>query len=863
MSSSFTIGFQIPLGAGPGSHAITICTGNPCLGGDFEERASAAFQVTGAPAAGNFDVQVQAIEVTQGIRGDIPRRTPPGGESRLPPDGAIHVANRRTVVRVYPWIQVTGGSPFRRLTARLYGIRDGEILPGSPLTPLNPLVAASSIETLDDQRADPARTWNFDIPAFWIDLRPGEESFQVAFIAEANPEGLTPECAGCSFNNDALLPVVEFRRMVRAPYIPFAGLGRAVTSPIVVIPYLVTHSCTDDTGLQAAFPTLSDLQAALSDCRRLLPIPDGARGMLVFPPIGESWDSGTCSRAGKQNDQRRFTRRMLRRHFPGGSRRGDPVGVFRVFFVGGDRFASGGYAWCRSSLVVGNKSKFAIAHEITHAIGLDHAGRGHCEKYFGGCISDYPDPHGQVEANAYGFDTWSFNSIPPGPYSFPPAGWDLTDDCQQPPGFERTHDYMSGGAGPKWTSLYTWEKTGYRLGGTEIRGEAGAGGNQPNGEYLLLSGSIGDGDEVELDPLFLSFAPAEAPQPNGEYWVEFSDIQGNVLSIQMIEVGEPSDATEQLRIFNEPVLVPPGWQELAVVRNQVALGKFLRSRNPPGVSLTQPADGSQWPAEGELTVAWEASDADGDPLTYLVEVSPDGQGWVTLAADVKTTSVQLDLDAVPAGGEIWLLRVEASDGLLVGVSKERQVLIPPRPPQPYILHPIDGDVFPAGSSLPVEGLAGDWQEGGVDPGDLEWSLDGSFLGNGTTLLIGSLAPGKHSLVLKAVNSLGLEGFLEARFEVEGSAGLQMPGDANQDGEVDISDVIALISYLFLGSPAQLPCGSGGATDPANVTLLDFNGGGEIDLSDGIAALTWLFLGGSGHFLGPVCTPIEGCPDRCQ
>ena len=53
---------------------------------------------------GTFNLQIQAIEVTQGVRGEIPSRVAPTGDLVLSPDGAVHIADRRTIVRVYPWV---------------------------------------------------------------------------------------------------------------------------------------------------------------------------------------------------------------------------------------------------------------------------------------------------------------------------------------------------------------------------------------------------------------------------------------------------------------------------------------------------------------------------------------------------------------------------------------------------------------------------------------------------------------------------------------------------------------------------------------------------------------------------------------
>lgn len=97
-------------------------------------------------------------------------------------------------------------------------------------------------------------------------------------------------------------------------------------------------------------------------------------------------------------------------------------------------------------------------------------------------------------------------------------------------------------------------------------------------------------------------------------------------------------------------------------------------------------------------------------------------------------------------------------------------------------------------------------------------------------------------------------------------GTQRPGDENQDGLFDISDAVALLDHLFIGTNPTLPCGDGTAADPANLALLDLNDDAGIDLSDPIFALNFLFLGGplpancSGDPACP-CIRIENCPDN--
>jgi hypothetical protein len=110
-------------------------------------------------------------------------------------------------------------------------------------------------------------------------------------------------------------------------------------------------------------------------------------------------------------------------------------------------------------------------------------------------------------------------------------------------------------------------------------------------------------------------------------------------------------------------------------------------------------------------------------------------------------------------------------------------------------------------------------------------------------------PGVGRTIIPATESL--------TFRVCGG-GVRVPGDCNEDGSIDISDGICLLGFLFLGA-GPLPCGDGGASDTANLQLLDGNGDGGIDLSDAVRLFQYLFAGGPPHVLGAACITIPGCP----
>ncbi|MEC8894883.1 MAG: hypothetical protein VX675_01040, partial [Planctomycetota bacterium] len=137
-------------------------------------------------------------------------------------------------------------------------------------------------------------------------------------------------------------------------------------------------------------------------------------------------------------------------------------------------------------------------------------------------------------------------------------------------------------------------------------------------------------------------------------------------------------------------------------------------------------------------------------------------------------------------------------------------------------------------------------------------------GNGPSLQLDDLLAGAEELLAPgtwrpASVDDGTPGYADPGI-AEGGA--QLPGDLNQDGSMDISDSIALLGHLFLGSPARLPCQEGTIDDPANISLLDVNGDNSLNLTDAIHSLAYLFMGGAAPVPGTECRPIPGCPEAC-
>lgn len=93
-------------------------------------------------------------------------------------------------------------------------------------------------------------------------------------------------------------------------------------------------------------------------------------------------------------------------------------------------------------------------------------------------------------------------------------------------------------------------------------------------------------------------------------------------------------------------------------------------------------------------------------------------------------------------------------------------------------------------------------------------------------------------------------------------GWQRPGDTNRDDFLDIGDAVALLLAIYRGESVTLPCEGDTIEDGGNLVVADFNDDGLVDSSDAIHLLTYLYLDGPAHHLGTGCTRVEGCPDVC-
>jgi hypothetical protein len=155
-----------------------------------------------------------------------------------------------------------------------------------------------------------------------------------------------------------------------------------------------------------------------------------------------------------------------------------------------------------------------------------------------------------------------------------------------------------------------------------------------------------------------------------------------------------------------------------------------------------------------VTLGWNASDADNDPLTYDISYSRNnGVTYQPVALGISVKTAQIDTASLGGSGTA-VLRVTASDGVNTGFADSAAFTMAPKPPQPYILSPANNFNVQYGQMVNFEGLAFDPQDSTVADSGLVWKMGATPLGTGPLLSTASLPVGTDIITLQATDSVG-------------------------------------------------------------------------------------------------------------
>lgn len=684
---------------------------------------------TRTPVASNMDLTPLGIEVTQATQcfGEDPDMDScEDGDNSLP-----LAAGKLTVARVYVGLEKIG--PGEAAYAR---IEDVEVRlmawdsgTGEVLGRLDPVTISFVIwgASLDTVRYAEVRSANFLLDEDWTDVRANGITLYAVITTHAH------ECPGCGDNNAIELRHVRFQDQVQIDVYP------------VRIHY--THGAWDTTPPDdQAFVDMFDI------ARILFPV-DEDDFVVHWESdriLNVDYDMGTADGPSDVLDDLADRYVCYEDAFWAcGWHHGHYVGIFSEDITMGQPSDTRPLGWGGMAriddcvAIVRYPKQMTAAHELGHNVGRLHASNAHGEAD-GGSWEEWPYEHGSIGTT--GFDPEAMAAMP------------LYDRVET----GHRNDLMSYG-NDRWTSPHGWADmwTGVdTCGGRSVAASAAPAG------YLLVTGHFSPTLEVrQVAPVT---ALAFTPPALGRYTLELRAADGSLLqSTRFDPLTEHMRPELSPRPFRVYLADAPGAARIVLRDGATVLFGRTLSAHAPAVVVSQPQGGTTWPATGFGAIRWTGSDADGDPLTYVVEYSRDGGStWVNLATGLTEPRYDIELETLGGASGQAQVRVRANDGMRTGYGDSGLFTVARKPPRPVINNPDAGASIPVGGTLWLFGGAWD-REDGVLPGTaLTWTdARQGVLGHGVQLRVQGLSFGEHLITLTASDTDGQTGTTSMRIFV--------------------------------------------------------------------------------------------------
>jgi Tol biopolymer transport system component len=302
-----------------------------------------------------------------------------------------------------------------------------------------------------------------------------------------------------------------------------------------------------------------------------------------------------------------------------------------------------------------------------------------------------------------------------------------------------------------------------------------------SGDYLFVTGYIDTiAARATLDALYVEtdVTPPGEPEP-GDYSIALFDADDQVLAEYNFTPVQLIGADAHLRVISEWIPWNPGTARMAVISGTRELAMVPVSPNAPTITLLQP-NGGETLAGATALVEWEAEDADGGNLEYLVQYSADdGETWRVVGLQIaNTTAYTVELASLP-GTTQGRFRVTVSDGINTAWDmSDAPFTVENKRPRPQIQSPGSGKRILPHETLMLRGVAYDVEDGTLAGEALAWhsDIDGD-LGQGLVVSVSPWSAGEHTITLTATDGDGLTGTVAITLTVLADAdGDGMPDD---------------------------------------------------------------------------------------
>lgn len=659
------------------------------------------------------------------------------------------VAGRRTVVRAFARVASPTGAKIGGVPALLYGKRNGNALPGSPLSPddgVHDVVwrALDWVTCLD--RADPKRPYTFTLPASWTD---GTITLRAKLTPDNDLFSPGNECGSvaCAANNEFTLTGVKFAQPPTVTVTPvamkYSGAGGAKFAPPA--PGKV---------LDAAFYLTPGVLSY-----------DGASDFGYAGVIGITDET---SDPDLQDDRGEMCSALLDRleDWADEHSHGDAtLGVFNSDSAVCPGVSDGDYSVEDDgesyAVAAANRRFTSIAHELFHGYGRPHAGNDPAcypeEEQLG--IEWLPDNRGHI--HGIGMDTRSGSGGGNGPYDIlvPGALLPLDPYAQSQP--TEWFDFMSycGGESNSWISSRGWASTLADLRDAPAVARTLAADEQPS----LRVTAVASHGAVRITRV----KPRQRPGLRGAA-SPYRLVGKNAVGAVVSENAMTSSST--VVHGRAPVLLLRGdihakdVVAVEIVGGTAIVARRARSPESPRVAVVHPRRGAVIGKTRNVRVEWRTSDPDGPAGSVKVDYSTNGgRTWETVATGLAGTGERLPR-ALFAGSRTARIRVRVSDGFNEASAVSARFRVLGLPPAVRIVSPRGGRIR-GDAVLFLEGRASDDRGKSIPPRMLRWYLDKKFVATGRVGSVIRPAPGTHTLRLVARDGRGRVGSANARVRV--------------------------------------------------------------------------------------------------
>lgn len=190
----------------------------------------------------------------------------------------------------------------------------------------------------------------------------------------------------------------------------------------------------------------------------------------------------------------------------------------------------------------------------------------------------------------------------------------------------------------------------------------------PDPEVFVFRGILSRDNTMKLRPFMRVDGVPDPSDTEGKYTIVVLGDGNRILkeirvNAEFIKYLEPTGAVP---VDAVPIVTTAEWiNGTQAIEFRDSNGKVLArqqvSPNSPSVRLVSPAGGENWLAGSLLPITWDASDADGDPLTFSLAVSQDKTNWMPLVSDLGQNQYDLDSGRLQPGS--YYLKIIATDGV--------------------------------------------------------------------------------------------------------------------------------------------------------------------------------------------------------